>query len=298
MPETNLNVANDFGEITAIDFVNRFSNSIYDLLRYLGVTRQEEMGRDQKIRTYKWDTDLNPENVGEGDLIPLSKVTRALDKEHQVEWFKKRRSVSAEAVARHGREVAITQADNRIMNALQYEFETQFVDFLKASPTKANGGSLQEAIANAWGKLSEFNEFRGAQLVYFVNPIDVAEYLGSAPVGPDATNIFGMRLMQNFLGVDNVVMLNTVPKGNVYATAVDNLVFAYLNVRTSDVAGEFADFSDELGFIGASRDRQISRLSLDSVFFGANVLFAEIPKGVVNAKIEAPSEEAPSEPAA
>ncbi|RAV61136.1 phage capsid protein [Aerococcus urinae] len=206
-----------------------------------------------------------------------------------MEWFKKRRSVSAEAIARHGRDVAVTQADKQLMNKLQYEFEAKFFTYLKAAPTKVNGKSMQEALANAWGKLTTFAEFRGAKLVYFVNPLDVAEYLGSTPVLSDASNVFGMTLIKNFLGVDNVVMLNSVPKGKIYATAVDNLVFAYLDVRTSEVANTFAQFTDNLGFIGASRDVQQNRLTLDSVFFGANTHFAEVPEGVVEATIKAPT---------
>lgn len=293
--EQNLNKMDDFGEITAIDFVNKFSTSIYDLLQILGVTRQEKLSRDLKIQTYKWDTQLDNTETPEGEIIPLSKVVRTHADDHQVKWFKKRRSVSAEAIARHGRDVAVVQADKQLMNALQYEFENQFFNFLKTKPTKVNGEGLQQALANAWGKLTTFNEFRGAELVYFINPLDVSEFLGATPVQADATNVFGMTLMKNFLGVQNVAMLNSIPKGKVYATAVDNLVFAYLDVNTSEVAGTFAEFTDNLGFIGASRDVVHQRLTLDSVFFGANTLFAEVPEGVVEATIKEPSTPAESE---
>ncbi|MDK6355857.1 hypothetical protein QP202_24785, partial [Escherichia coli] len=101
--------------ITAIDFVNRFSKSIYDLLQILGVSRQEKLTRDLTFRTYKWEVDLDKTTVGEGETIPLSKVNRKQLKDHTVEWFKKRRSVSAEAIARHGRDVAVTQADKQLM---------------------------------------------------------------------------------------------------------------------------------------------------------------------------------------
>nr|MDK7248808.1 hypothetical protein [Corynebacterium amycolatum] len=121
MAENKLNVMDDFGEITAIDFVNRFSKSIYDLLQILGVSRQEKLTRDLTFRTYKWEVDLDKTTVGEGETIPLSKVNRKQLKDHTVEWFKKRRSVSAEAIARHGRDVAVTQADKQLMNKLQYE---------------------------------------------------------------------------------------------------------------------------------------------------------------------------------
>lgn len=69
---------------------------------------------------------------------------------------------------------------------------------------------------------------------------------------------------------------------------MDNLVWSYLDVNSSDLGTLFADYSDETGFIGAARNREINNLTFESVFFGANVLFAEIPEGVVEATIEAP----------
>ena len=53
-----------------------------------------------------------------------------------------------------------------------------------------------------------------------------------------------------------------------------------------DLGGLFADFTDETGLIGVARDRHLNNLTFESVFFGANVLFAEIPDGVVEATIE------------
>ena len=56
-----------------------------------------------------------------------------------------------------------------------------------------------------------------------------------------------------------------------------------------DLGGLFADFTDETGLIGVARDRHLNNLTFESVFFGANVLFAEIPDGVVEATIQAPT---------
>ena len=102
MAETKLTTMNDLGEIKSIDFVNKFSKNINDLLRLLGVTRRQELTNDLKIQTYKWTADVDTTKTAEGETIPLSKMTRAKDQEYTVEWFKKRRAVSAEAIARHG----------------------------------------------------------------------------------------------------------------------------------------------------------------------------------------------------
>ncbi|MCK1202882.1 phage capsid protein, partial [Streptococcus uberis] len=146
----------------------------------------------------------------------------------------------------------------------------------------------QKSLAQSWAKIATFNEFDGSPIVSFINPLDAANYLGDTKVGADASNVFGMTLLKNFLGMQNVIVLPSVPEGKIYTTAVENLVFAYLNVNGGDLGGMFADFTDETGLIGAGRQRQLSNLTYESVFFGANVLFAEIPAGVVEATITAP----------
>ena len=294
MAENKLTVMNDLGEIKTIDFVNNFSTNISELLELLGVTRKEPLSADMKIRTYKWTTDIDATNPAEGETIPLSKVTRAVNKEYQVEWIKKRRAVSAEAIARHGASLAIDQADQRIMREIQNNIKTDFFTFLKTDPTKVNGTGLQGALAQSWGKLQTFSEFDGSPIVSFVSSLDVANYLGDKAVGADASNVFGMTLLKNFLGMQNVIVLPNVPQGKVYSTAVENLVLAYLDVNGSDLGGMFADYTDETGLIASSRDRSLNNLTYESVFFGALKLFAEVPKGVIEATIQDPA--AASEP--
>lgn len=286
MAENKLTTMTDLGEIKSIDFVNKFSKNINDLLRLLGVTRRQELTNDLKIQTYKWTADVDNTKTAEGETIPLSKMTRAKDQEYTVEWFKKRRAVSAEAIARHGASRAITEADTRLLREIQNGIKEDFLAYLKKTKTKVKGKSLQQALANSWGKLTTFNEFEGSPLVSFVNPLDVAEYLGNTAVASDASNVFGFTLLQNFLGMQNVIVMPSCPQGKIYTTAVENLVFAYLNVAGGDLGGLFADFTDETGLIGVARDRHLNNLTFESVFFGANVLFAEIPDGVVEATIE------------
>ncbi|MBP2621128.1 phage major capsid protein [Streptococcus panodentis] len=288
MAEQKLTTMDNLGEIKSIDFVNKFSKNINDLLALLGVTRRQELSNDLKIQTYKWTADVNATNPGEGEDIPLSQMVRAKDQAHQVAWFKKRRSVSAEAIARHGASIAITEADNRLLREIQNGIKESFFTFLKANPTKVKGTGLQAALAQSWSKLATFNEFEGSPIVSFVSPLDVADYLGGAGVGADASNVFGLTLLKNFLGMQNVIVMPSVPQGKIYSTAIENLVFANLNVATGDLGGLFADFTDETGLIAVARDRALKNLTYESVFFGANVLFAEIPEGVVEATIEKP----------
>jgi len=291
MVETNLTVLDDLGEIKSIDFVNRFEAGIKELLTLLGVTRKIELSQDMKIQMYGWETTLKSGAVGEGEDIPLSKATRKKTKDYQVTFGKWRRAVSAEAIARYGASLAIDQADNKILRKIQSGIKNQFVAFLGTAPTKIEVDGLQKALAQSWGKLSTFEEFDGEDFVSFVNPMDVATYLGDTNVLADASNVFGMTLLKNFLGASNVIVLNAIPEGKVYSTAIDNLVLAFLNMNTSDLGDIFADFVDETGLVAATRDRTLRNATFESLFMSAIVLFPEIPEGVIEASI---SNEAPA----
>lgn len=286
--ETDLTKMDDLGDIKSIDFVNRFSTGISELLKLLGVTRKIQLTQDLKIQTYKWDSKVKSGNVGEGEDIPLSKVTRAKDKEYQVKFGKWRRAVSAEAIARQGASLAIDEADQKLIRQIQGGIKTQFVNFLGTDPTKIDAEGLQKALAQSWGKLSTFEEFDGAEFVSFVNPMDVAGYLGDTKVLADASNVFGMTLLKNFLGTANVIVLNSIPEGKVYSTAVDNIVLAYLDMRASDLGGIFADFTDETGYISATRGKVLRNATYESLFMDALALFVEIPAGVVETTIKEP----------
>ncbi|MCT4379982.1 phage capsid protein [Leuconostoc pseudomesenteroides] len=290
MAENNLNVMADLGTIKSIDFVNKFGTSINDLLTLLGVTRKEPMTADMQINLYKWAVDMDTAaTVGEGETIPLSKVTRALDRTVKVEWLKKRRAVSAEAVARHGANIAIDQSDKRLMREIQSGVKTDFVSFLGTTNTKISATDLQIALSQSWGKLQLVPEFEGQSFVSFVNPMDVANFLSGKPVQADASNAYGMTLLQNFIGADRVISLGSIPQGKVYTTAVDNIVLAYLDMANSPLKGSFVDYTDETGLLAVVSDKTVSNLTLESVFTGAFKLFTEIPDGVVEATIAAPS---------
>lgn len=288
MAENNLNVMADLGTIKSIDFVNKFGTSINDLLTLLGVTRKEPMTADMQINLYKWAVDMDTAaTVGEGETIPLSKVTRALDRTVKVEWLKKRRAVSAEVVARHGANIAIDQSDKRLMREIQSGVKTDFVSFLGTTNTKISATDLQIALSQSWGKLQLVPEFEGQSFVSFVNPMDVANFLSGKPVQADASNAYGMTLLQNFIGADRVIALGSIPQGKVYTTAVDNIVLAYLDMANSPLKGSFVDYTDETGLLAVVSDKTVSNLTLESVFTGAFKLFTEIPDGVVEATIAA-----------
>lgn len=294
MVENNLNTMADLGEIKSIDFVNKFNTNINDLLTMLGVTRKEPLTADMQIKMYKWATQMDETVTPEGETIPLSKVTRKLDRTEQVSWIKKRRAVSAEAVARHGANIAVDQADGKILREIQNGIKKSFVDHLGMAKTKIDAEDLQTAISLSWGKLATMSEFDGAERVTFVNPMDVSKFLAGKPVQADASNAYGMQLLQSFLGVDRVISLASIPEGKVFTTAVDNIVLAYLDLNNTDLSAYFVDYLDETGLLAVARDRNLSNMTLEAIFTGAMELFVEIPEGVVMATLKPATTETPT----
>lgn len=290
--EENLNVAADLGEVRSIDFVNLFGYSIQELLDVLGVTRRISLTGDQTIQTYKYETTMAADNaVGEGELIPLSKVKKVKGKTYTVPMHKYRKAVTAEAIRRVGSEAAINETDEKILEEIQEAIKGQFFTFLAAAPTTQTATGLQKALSLGWAKAKKF--FKGnVSIISFVSADDVAEYLGDAPIQSGASTAYGFTLLTGFLN-QTVVVFDNIPAGTVYTTAVNNLVLANMDVASSDMAREFELTTDQSGLIGVTHSTVKNNLTKETVAVEGVQLFAEIENGVVATTIEAAAVETP-----
>ena len=133
--------------------------------------------------------------------------------------------------------------------------------------------------------LKNLFEDDSVETVYFVNPLDVADYLGQASV--EMQTVFGMNYLANFLGLGDVFTNSSVPKGTVYATAKENIVLYFINVASSELANAFGLTADETGYIGISEypDKDTARV-MDLVMSGVN-FFPERVDGIVKSTISA-----------
>src|SRR5690625_2201690 len=175
--ENDLSTSEYLGEARSIDFVNRFSDSIEELLQVLGVTRRLPLSQDGKIVTYKWEKSLKTNQVGEGEDIPLSKARKVKDKEYSVPFNKYRKVATAEAIQRHGYNYAVNETDEEILGEIQGNIKGRFFTFLSTTPTKQSQEGLQKALSMGWAKAKTF--FPGnPQIISFISPMDVAKYLG------------------------------------------------------------------------------------------------------------------------
>jgi hypothetical protein len=98
-------------------------------------------------------------------------------------------------------------------------------------------------------------------------------------------NLFGMKYIEDFLGLGSVITNSNVPKGTYYATAKENLVMYYVNVATSELARAFELTTDETGYIGINEypDKDTARV-MDLVMSGVTFFperMDDIVKGTI-----------------
>ena len=185
-----------------------------------------------------------------------------------------------------GREAAIGDTDRALLGDVQKGVRTNFFSFVNGTvsgSSTATGAGLQAALANAWGQLQVLFEDDSAQAVYFVNPLDVSDYLGSANI--TVQTAFGMNYIEDFLGLGTVIMSANITKGTFVATAKENLILYFLTMN-GDVAEAFDLTADELGLIGIKSGYQNEeRAQIESLVMSGIQLLVEYARGVVKGTI-------------
>lgn len=298
MAENNLIKVPDMGNAKDIDFVERFSASLVKLTEALGITRPLPLKQGNKIQTYKYEVtkptgEAGKGKVGEGEDIPLTHVKKVKDREIEVGFRKYRKAVSIEEVQRVGYDAAVNKSDKQVIGVLQKDIRADFFEYLATAPTKLKATGLQSAFGKAWGKLNTiFEDYGEFQVVQFINPEDAGDYLGDEAISNGASVGFGMTLLKDFTGAGIVITNASVPRGKVYATAVDNINLMYIDVHgeSSKVFEGLPVVSDELGLLGLVKAPNTVNATTSSTIYNGVALFAEIVNGVVEVSIEKPVE--------
>ena len=285
----NTTLASDMKRIREVDFVNQFTHSsLAKLIEVLGVTRKIPMMEGTTMYVYTMSGTL-AESVGEGEVIPLTEIEQTKTAVGNITLKKWRKAVTAEAIKKSGYDTAVAETDAKLLSLVQQGIRTDLFSFLNGTitgSTSVQGTGLQEALANGWGQLQTLFEDDTAEAVYFVNPLDVADYLGSANV--TVQTAFGMNYIENFLGLGTVIMSSRITQGTFIATAKQNIIMYYLTMN-GDVANAFSLTADELGYIGISSGiqnterAQIESLVMDGIQFLVEYA-AGVVKGVINSK--------------
>lgn len=288
--ETNLVTAAKMKRVREVDFVQQFThNSLDKLIEVLGVTRKIPMMEGTTMYVYSTSGTLQSGAVAEGAVIPLSQYEQTKTAIGEITLNKWRKGVSAEAIKKTGLS-AVSETDSALLKDVQKGIRTSFFTFLNGTitgSTAATGVGLQAALADAWGKLQVKFEDDTAETVYFVNPEDIATYLGTANIS--VQNVFGMKYVEDFLGLGTVIISSQVTKGTFVATAKENFVMYYLTM-SGDVAYAFELTTDETGYVGIKSGYQNEeRAQIESLVMSGVQFLVEYAAGVVKGTITAPT---------
>lgn len=283
--ETNLIKAAQMKKVREVDFVEQFGGNILPkLTELLGATRKIPMMEGTTMYVYKTTGTLQSGAVPEGEIIPLSQYERTKTAVGEITLKKWRKAASAEAIKKSGLDEAVTATDAKLLKDVQKGIRTDLFTFLatidgSTAGTAASGATLQAALADAWGQLQVLFEDDTAEAVYFVNPLDIADYLKTAQI--TVQTAFGMNYVEDFLGLGTVIMSSQVTQGTFYATAKENIILYYLTMN-GDIADAFELTADETGYIGIKSGYQNeSRAQIESLIMSGIQFLVEYEDGVV-----------------
>ena len=277
--ETNLIKSADLAKVREVEFTYTFGESIKKLMEALGVTRKVAKQAGTVLKAYKATGTLQNGEVAEGDLIPLSKYVTEPVSLAEITLKKWRKATSAEAIIEKGYSQAVTMTTDAMLKDVQKAVRKNFFDFLATGTGVASGSTFQATLAQAWGQLQVLFEDDEIRAVYFMNPLDVADYLASANIS--LQNAFGMTYVKDFLGLGTVIFNSSVPQGKIYATAADNIVLYYIAVNGADLGEAFNFTSDATGLIGIHEAPDYNNMTASDTVVSGLVLFAERLDGIV-----------------
>lgn len=246
--ETNTIMQANIARVRMIDFNLQFTGSIRKLIEAIGVTRKIAVQEGAALKALKVTGTLQDGAVAEGELIPLSQYQTVEVPVGEVTLGKWRKGTTAEAILKGGYDQAVGMTTDKMVKDVQKTIRTALFAFMATGTGTATGTGLQAALANGWGKLQVLWEDDAVETVYFLNPMDVADYLGTAQVTMQTA--FGMNYIENFLGLGTVFLNSSVPQGKYYATAKENIIMYYVNVATGDIKNAFQLTTDNTGYIG------------------------------------------------
>lgn len=285
--ESNVIKAAQMSKVREVDFVAQFTHgSLAKLLEVLGVTRKIPMQEGTTLYMYTTSGTLQSGSVAEGAIIPLSQYQRNKTAVGEMSLSKWRKATTAEAIMKSGYEEAVAQTDAGLLKDIQKTVRSSFFSLLNGTitgSTAVSGVGLQKALAAAWAQLQVKFEDDTASAVYFVNPLDLGDYLGTASI--TVQEAFGLQYIENFLGLGTVIISSLVTQGTFVATAKENIVLYYLSMN-GDIGGKFGLTVDDLGLIGMKTDIPTeNRAQLETLVMAGIDLFIEYAAGVVKGTI-------------
>lgn len=289
--EANTTVAADLEPVISIDHVERLVAGIKSLQTVLGITDLTPMSEGTTVKMYKYSMKADPAQVGEGEVIGITKYDRKLAKTFELTLVKKRKQTTAEAIQKVGKQKAINDTDTKFLRGIQSNIKKTFFAFIGTGTGTANNlaekkekasNSIQGAIAGIWAKMSAYYEDMEVEPIYMINPVDIATYLANTPI--TIQTAFGFQYVENFLGMGTVVLDSSVTAGKVVGTVKQNLNGAYIPTG-GDIGTTFGLTSDETGLVGMKHFLADDRASIDTLAMYGVTFYAEDASGIFTADV-------------
>lgn len=273
----------DVEPAVSIDHINRIQEGYKQLMEVLGVSALQSVSAAAGIKLYKTEAGELAEQVGEGEEIALTKVTRKLVKTIPIALLKYRKKVTAEAIQASGYDKAVSDTDRALVNKVRKYIKSTFFSTIAAGTGTATGGAnLQAACANAMAALQTKYEDEDVTPLFLLNTNDVYTYLGQASISTQ--NAFGFAYLKDFLGMGDAIISSNVTPKTVYVTAKENLNGAIPD-GGSDVASAMGMTTDESGIVLFKHYTADSSASLETLLMTGATFYAEDLSGVFKATI-------------
>lgn len=280
-------------EAKSIDYTSRFGHNFSKFMEALGITRQIPVQDGFTIKLYGApEVELADGNVPEGELIPLSKVTPVAIDTKEINLKKYRKVTTMEAIQKYGANEAVNNTDEALIKEVQKNIRADLFDLIKSGQAVNNlrAGTLQGALATAWGQLETVFEDDDVKVVVFVNPMDVAQEIANKELTLEKQ--FGLNYYTTTTGT--VVFTSTqMDRGTVYATVADNLQVAYI-ASNSEAYRAFNMTTDQFGYIGMVHDTTTEALTVQTVLASGLLMFPERLDGVIKIEIGTATENVPA----
>ena len=284
--EANLITTSQMAKVREVDFTRRFTGTILKkLMEALGVTRKIPMIDGTTMYYYTTTGTLQDGSVPEGEIIPLSQYQRNKVAIGEITLKKWRKAATAEAILKSGRDEAVRETDQKLLLDVQTSIRTDFFNTLKGiDGTIVGASTLQMVLAKSWGNLQVLFENDAVQVVHFIHPLTVAEYLGAANI--TVQQAFGFNYIEDFLGLGTVIMSSQIPQGQVISTAKENLILYYVPV-SSEAMSAFSMSADQSGYIGIKSGYvNEERAQIESLVMSGIQFLVEYADGVVYGQID------------
>ena len=272
----------DIAPAISIDVANRLAYNLNKFREILGITGMRAVPEGSTLKIYATSLVSLANQVDECQEIALTNVTRSVAQTITLSLKKYRKMVSIEAIQQSGLDAAVNDTDAELIKQVQKTVKAGLFTALANGTGTASGATFQAALANAWGALQAKFEDYDVRPVFFVNPVDVATYLGSASI--TTQEAFGMTYVENFLGLGTAILTAGVESGSFIATAAENLNCAYVPA-SGDVGAAMGYTSDETGLVSIKHAPKDENAGLQTILVTGVAFYAEDLSGVFKGTI-------------